>query len=360
MSDITEKAPKIKQSIFQYIWKTYFSTLHNTAITVTILAILAFILPPFIQWALVDAVFTGTGPESCLDISGACWYAIVVRFKLFVYGLYPESELWRVNAVFALSAFTLVVLVWQKINMKMKAIYIMGILPVSILVLLYGGVLGLPSVASNNFGGLLVTVFLGIIGSIASIPVGILLALGRRSRLPAFNVSCTFFIEIARAMPMITWLFMASLVLQMFLPAEFETDKMLRVLFLLILVSAASKAEIIRAGFQAIPKGQFEACNTLGIGYWSSTFMIILPQVMRTTIPALLLAVIGMFKDASLVAIIGLMDFLSVGMRTMDSSDWGKYGIEIYFFVALVYFLIIFSMSKCSMIIEDQLNTDKV
>ncbi|EAQ65026.1 ABC-type amino acid transport system, permease component [Marinomonas sp. MED121] len=349
--------PQNKMTLLQKARQRYFSNLLNSFLTLSVIIAFILILPPLLQWAIFDAVFIGSTQEACEVAAGACWLPIAARFDLFVYGFYPETETWRVNLVFAASFFTLVVLVWRRISMKLKLVYIVAFLPALIFVLLYGGVFGLDSVSSNKFGGLIITIFLGLIGSILSLPLGIFLALGRRSTRPVIRIFCVSVIELFRAMPMITWLFMGALVLQLFLPNGMEVDKMIRVVFILVLVSAASKAEIIRAGLQAIPVGQFEASAALGVGYWRTMSMVIMPQVLKVSIPAMLNSFIGMFKDTSLVAIIGLLDFLSVGMATMNSDEWGKYGIEVYIFVAMIYFVILFTISRFSLTLEKQLET---
>ncbi len=338
---------------------TYFTNTLNTSITISVILLLILVLPTIFKWAMLDAVFIGDDPALCEQASGACWLPVYDRAQLFVYGFFPETEKWRVNIVFFASFMSLIVLVWNKVSMKMKLVYILFFLPALTFLLLYGGIFGLERVSSNDFGGLVITVFLGLVGSILSLPIGILLALGRRSGMPIIRYFCAFVIELLRAMPMITWLFMAALVLQLFLPEGTEFDKMVRVVLLLILVSAAGKAEIIRAGLQAIPRGQYEAAVALGVGYWKTTTFIIMPQVLKISIPALLNSFIGLFKDTSLVAIIGLLDFLAVGISTMDSDEWGRYGFEVYIFVALVYFVILYTISRFSLALEKQLQTDR-
>ena len=266
------------------IRETYFDGPVNIGITVAVILLFVLIVPPFFRWAVLDAVFTGS-PDLCEKTAGACWLPVADRARLFVYGFFPEDQTWRVDLVFLFSFLTLPILVWKVISMRMKLIYSVIILPILTFVLLYGGILGLERISSNDFGGLVITVFLGLIGSILSLPVGILLALGRRSKMPIFRIFCAFVIEVLRAMPVITWLFMAVLVLQLFLPEGTEFDKMLRVVIILVLVSAAGKAEIIKAGLQGIPIGQYEAAAALGVGYWRTTLFIIMPQVLKISIP---------------------------------------------------------------------------
>ena len=362
MVDTTQTSPlpqaqPERPPLWTRIRETYFDGPLNIGITLAVVLLFMLVVPPFFRWAVLDAVFTGT-PDLCEQATGACWLPVADRAQLFVYGFFPEGQTWRVNLVFLASFLTLPILVWKKVSMRMKLIYSVFILPILTFVLLYGGVLGLERVSSNNFGGLVITVFLGLIGSILSLPIGILLALGRRSEMPTFRLFCVFVIEVLRAMPMITWLFMAVLILQLFLPAGAEFDKMVRVVIILVLVSAAGKAEIIKAGLQAIPAGQHEAAAALGVGYWRTTIFIIMPQVLKISIPALLNSFIGLFKDTSLVAIIGLLDFLAVGIATMDSDQWGRYPVEVYLFVAAVYFVILFTISRFSLTLERQLKTD--
>ena len=338
--------------------ETWFGSPVNIGITLSVLLVFALVLPPFFRWAVLDAVFSGD-PALCEKAAGACWLPLADRARLFVYGFFPQGQTWRVDLVFIASFLTLILLVWRAVTMQIKLIYVMIVLPAVIFALLYGGILGLEPVSSNDFGGLVITVFLGLVGSILSLPIAILLALGRRSTLPVIQIFCIGTIEILRAMPMITWLFMAVLILQLFLPQGTEFDKMLRVVIILVLVSAAGKAEIIRAGLQAIPRGQYEAAAALGVGYWRMTLSIVLPQVLKISIPALLNSVIGLFKDTSLVAIIGLLDFMAVGIATMDSEQWGRYALEVYLFVAVVYLVLLSTVSQFSLMLEHQLKTER-
>lgn len=337
----------------------YFNGWTNTVLTLTFVAIFAAFVPPIFRWAVLDAAFPWQNIESCANVEGACWLPIGARIKLFVYGFYPEDQLWRVNLVFAAAIATLPLLLAHSVSMRLKLAYVLLVIPVVVVTLLYGGVFGLPRVSSNDFGGLIITIFLGLVGSILSLPLGILLALGRQSNRPVIRLACLAVIEVFRAMPVITWLFIAVLVLQLMMPRGSEMDKLIRVVLVLTFVSSASKAEIVRAGLGSIPRGQREAAEALGLGYWRTMGLVIMPQVMRISIPAFLVSFIGLFKDTSLVAIVGLFDFLAVGMATINSDDWGQNSLEVYLFVAAVYFVILFIISRFSLKIEDRLSQEK-
>ncbi|MDF4797489.1 amino acid ABC transporter permease, partial [Vibrio parahaemolyticus] len=223
--------------------------------------------------------------------------------------------------------------------------------------LLYGGVFGLEVVETHKWGGLLVTLIIALVGIVVSLPIGVILALGRRSNMPIIRSLCTVYIEVWRGVPLITVLFMASVMLPLFMSEGSETDKLIRALIGVVMFSAAYMAEVVRGGLQAIPKGQYEAADALGLSYWKKTGLIILPQALKITIPSIVNTFIGLFKDTSLVLIIGMFDVLGIGQAANTDPEWLGFATESYVFVALVFWVFCFGMSRYSIWLEHKLHT---
>jgi general L-amino acid transport system permease protein len=304
----------------------------------------------FLDWAVVRAVWQ-PDPQACRAASGACWGFIVEKHRLIAFGTYPYEEHWRP----ALSSVLLVVLwVLSAIRAFWKpcliAIWAVGLTVIG--VLMWGGVLGLPYVESERWGGLILTLLLTSFGLAFAFPLGVLLALGRRSNLPLVRALCVAYIELIRGVPLISVLFMASVMLPLFLPAGVSIDKLLRAQIALILFAAAYLAEVVRGGLQAIPKHQYEAADALGLGYVQKTLFIVLPQALRIAVPPLVNTCIGFFKDTSLVLIIGLFDLLSTIKLSLSDPAWTGFGVEAYLFAALVYFAFSYAMSRYSRTLE--------
>ena len=222
--------------------------------------------------------------------------------------------------------------------------------------LLNGG-LGFTEVSTNKWGGLLVTLVLGCTGIALAFPIGIMLALGRRSKLPVISMMCTLFIEFIRGVPLITLLFFGMVMLPLFLPEGIDMDGLVRVLVAVTLFQSAYMAEVIRGGLQAIPPGQYEAAKSLGMSYWRMNLLIILPQAIRISIPPIVNTSIGLFKDTTLVIIVGILDLLGIGRGTLADTNWLGLSYEIYFFVSLVFFIFTFGMSRYSLYLEKKLKT---
>jgi len=232
------------------------------------------------------------------------------------------------------------------------------LLPIVMWWLLKGGA-GLPEVSSTKFAGMLVTVFLGTAGMIFALPLGILLALGRRSKLPVVRMLCVLYIELVRSVPVISLLFMASLMIQLFLPPDSAFDILLRVQLVLILFTAAYMAETLRGGLQNLPKGQYEAAMALGFGYWKTMGQIILPQVLKQSIAPLLTQFIGLFKETTLVMIVGVLDIVGIAMSTAVAPEWVEYGHEIYVFLAIYFFVICFALSRYARHLEQRMEQSR-
>ncbi|GAC1032418.1 amino acid ABC transporter permease [Pseudomonas sp. No.21] len=331
------------------------SPLH-VVLTALSLYLLWLIVPPILNWAFIHATWTGTTRADCTG-EGACWVFIQQRFGQFMYGFYPSELRWRVDVTVWLAIIGVAPLFIKRT--PHKAFYGIGFLVIYPLVafwLLHGG-LGLQEVSTSRWGGLMLTLVIAYVGIAGALPLGILLALGRRSKLPAIKVICVTFIEFWRGVPLITVLFMSSVMLPLFLPEGMNLDKLLRALVMVIFFEAAYIAEVVRGGLQAIPKGQYEAAAGLGLGYWRSTALVILPQALKMVIPGIVNTFIALFKDTSLVIIIGLFDLLNSIKQATTDPKWLGMSTEGYVFAALVYWIFCFSMSRYSMRLEQKLNT---
>ena len=330
-----------------------FSSWLNTLLTLVSLYLIWLIVPPLLSWSIFDANWVGTTRADCTK-EGACWVFIQQRFGQFMYGYYPPELRWRVDLTVCLAVLGVVPL------FKRKAVYGIGFLvlyPVIAYFLLHGGAFGMPTVATSQWGGLMLTLVIATVGIAGALPLGILLALGRRSKMPAVKVVCVTFIEFWRGVPLITVLFMSSVMLPLFLPEGMNFDKLLRALIGVILFQSAYVAEVVRGGMQAIPKGQYEAASAMALGYWRSMGLVILPQALKMVIPGIVNTFIALFKDTSLVIIIGLFDLLNSVKQAAADPAWLGMATEGYVFAALVFWIFCFGMSRYSMHLERKLDT---
>lgn len=306
----------------------------------------------FIRWGIIDATFVSPSMNECKD-KGACWAIIYNRWQQFLYGFYPPDEIWRVNTSFLVVALGICLVtlfkrgLWVKISVLLISVSI-------ILILLVGGILQLPYVATSVWGGLSLTIFLSLGGIIGAFPIALLLSLGRQSKLYIIKSICTTFIEIVRGVPLISVLFMASFMLPLFLPEGMRIDKLLRALIGIMLFHAVYLAEVIRGGLNAIPKGQYEASKALGLNYRQMVQYIILPQALRLVIPGIVNTFIALFKDTTLVMIIGILDFLGIVQSAITDPKWIGSAPEAYIFCAFVYWFFCFIMSLYSKYLESK------
>jgi general L-amino acid transport system permease protein len=316
-----------------------------------ILNVLLFIGVLFLGWRFVDWAFLRAvwqpDPQACRAASGACWGFIVEKHRLIAFGTYPYDEHWR-PALASLLLVALWVLSALRSFWKPRLIGIWATGLIVIGILMWGGVFGLPYVENERWGGLILTLLLTTFGLAFAFPLSILLALGRRSELPVVRALCVAYIELIRGVPLISVLFMASVMLPLFLPAGTSIDKLLRAQVALILFAAAYLAEVIRGGLQAIPQHQYDAADALGLSYFQKTSLVVLPQALRIAVPPLVSTCIGFFKDTSLVLIIGLFDLLSTIKVSLTDPAWTGFGVEAYLFAAAVYFIFCYSMSLYS------------
>ena len=337
--------------------RNLFATPFDTVLTLLVIAILAMIIPPLFKWAVLNASWTATSREQC-PVDGACWALIPSRFHQYIFGLYPTDQYWRVIAGGILLLVGCIPLMLK--NFPRKALYGVSfaiIYPIIAGWLFAGGGPLQPTVDSNLWGGLFLTLIISIVGIVASFPIGIVLALGRRSQMPVVKALCVSFIELVRGVPLVTVLFMASVMLPLFLPEGVSFDKLLRALIGVALFASAYMAEVVRGGLQAIPRGQFEAAAALGLGYWQTTSMIILPQALKLVIPGIVNTFIGLFKDTSLVLIIGLYDLLGMAQIVIKDPVWLGLDAETYLIAAFGFWIFCFGMSRYSMKVERKLDT---
>ena len=337
-----------------------FSSPLNTALSLGSLYLLWLIIPPVIDWAFLSAVWVGEGREDCLGEGvGACWPFVTAKWQQFIYGRYPTEELWRVNLTFVIGAVSIVMALREGRFRAQAALFAVVIFPALAFVLLSGGMLGLAEVGTELWGGLLVTLVVAVTGIAASLPLGIALALARRSELPIIRWFAIAFIEFWRGVPLITVLFMAAVMLPLFLPDGVTFDKLLRCLIGVALFASAYMAEVIRGGLQAIPKGQYEAANAMALTYWQGMRLIILPQALKLVIPGIVNTFIGLFKDTSLVLIIGIFDLLGIVQQNFTDTNWISPATPAtgLVFAAFVYFIFCFGMSRYSAFMERRLDT---
>ena len=436
----SESPPTLEVGVLGWMRKNLFSSVPNTILTLFAAFLVWLIVPPILNFALVNAVWSGESREACADIAqggvqpdgwfGACWPYVGAYFKQFIYGRYPADQVWRVNWVYGLFAVGLVPMLIPAVPFKgPNALFLFGIFPLTAFILLTGGHItlegfllpsfvmapslakfvvdyailsaiaigggvliangtesplfpmlraiitalaillavllicawdfGLRHVATEVWGGLLVTLVIAVTGIVASLPFGILLALGRRSKMPVVRMASIIFIEFWRGVPLITVLFMSSVMLPLFLPEGVTFDKLLRALIGVALFSAAYMAEVVRGGIQALPKGQYEGAMALGLSYWQMMRMIILPQALKLVIPGIVNSFIALFKDTTLVLIIGLFDFLGQIQSSYSDSRWASpvQSLTGYLFAACVFWFFCFSMSRYSIFMERRLDT---
>ena len=360
-------APIATTGAVAWLRANLFSSWINTAVSLALAYLLIRWTIGFIDWAFINAIWTvpvnGNVAETgaCREIrgTGACWAVIHEKHRFILFGTYPYDEHWRPLLVCALFIGLYVVSAmrrfwsWVLIPIWVVTLTVIG-------VLMWGGVFGLSYVPQERWGGLPITLILSTFGLAFAFPLAVLVALGRRSKLPAIKTLCVLYVELVRGVPLISLLFMASVMFPLFLPEGMNIDKLLRAQVAITLFAGAYLAEVVRAGLQTLPRGQYEAAEALGLSYWHKTGLIILPQALRLVIPPLVNTFIGFFKDTSLVLIIGIFDLLTAGKTAIVEPAWQGFGIEVYVFVGAIYLVFCFAMSKYSQDLERDLNQHRV
>ncbi|WP_374298565.1 amino acid ABC transporter permease [Ferrovibrio sp.] len=358
MTTATESLPPPTSTTGPIAWmrERLFATPLNAILTILSVWLVLMAFPPFIEWALIKANFTASTYQECRASGGACWAFIGQKYRLILFGLYPYDEQWRpLIAAILLVAMIVMSCMPRFWNLSLLGIWVGGLIAVA--VLMWGGVLGLRYVENTQWGGLPLTLILATFGIALAFPFGVLLALGRRSRMPAIKTLCIMYIELIRGVPLISMLFMSSVMLPLFLPEGFSIDKLLRAQIAIIMFAAAYLAEVVRGGLQAIPKGQYEGADSLGLSYAQKMGFVILPQALKIVIPPLVSLFIAVFKDTSLVVIIGIYDLMQSTKVSLTDPAWRGFSIEAYVFVSAIYFIFCFSISKYSQSLEQRLAT---
>ena len=325
----------------------------NIVLSLLVVGILALAIPPMLRWAVLDAAFLPAVPQTCQDVSGACWSFVIAKYRQILFGIYPDAERWRPALV---SLVLLGLLLWSVRPAAWKpslALIWVGVMLGS-LMLMRGGFAGLPLVQSANWGGLPVTLILTVIAIGVGFPMAVGLALARRSALPAVSALSTVFIEATRAMPLLSILFIASIMLPLLLPEALLPDKFVRAAVALLLFAAAYMAEVIRGGLQSLPNGQTEASAALGMTWWQAQRHIVLPQAIVTVIPALTNTIIVMIKNTSLVLVVGIFDLISSGKSALADPMWRSPATETYLFIGLIYFSLCFGFSRFAQSLEQR------
>jgi len=349
------RAPVIRIGVVQWIKANLFNGVFNSILTLVTLFFLYKVIPPFVRWAFIDSLWFSSA-EQCRAGTGACWSIIPANIRFIIFGFYPHELHWR---PFVAMIMLVGLLFYSKNrdhwNKSLGYIWIAGLLTMGIL--MRGGLFGLTTVESDQWGGLPLTLMLSFFGMFAAYPLGVLLALGRRSKMPAVKTVCILYIELIRGVPLISLLFMSAVLFPLFFPEGLTVNKIIRAQAAIIMFTAAYIAEVVRGGLQAITRGQYEAAESLGLNYVQKMRLIILPQALKIVIPPTVGILISAFKDTSIVVIIALYDVLKTTKSVLANPSWMGFSPEAYLFVALIYFVCCFSMSNYSRRLEKELHT---
>jgi general L-amino acid transport system permease protein len=352
---IRQSHTRLLENIFRWLRPRLFATWSSALATLAIVCLAWNVVPGFLDWAVLDAVWSPANARLCRQLQGdgACWAFIADKYRFTLFGTYPLSEQWRPALVIAILIGLYALTAWRTGDWRFLAFcWVAGWIAIG--GLLWGGSFGLSYVENERWGGLTLTLLLSTIGLALAFPLGIMLALARRSAFPLVRWLAIAYIELVRGVPLVSVLFMASVLLPLFLPAGVSLDKLLRAQLALALFAAAYLAEVVRGGLQAVPHHQEEAASALGLNYWQRTRHVILPQALRVAVPPLVNTFIGFFKDTSLVVVIGLFDFLTAIKVSLSEPAWTGFGVEAYMFAAAGYFLFCYPMSRYSRALEQR------
>jgi general L-amino acid transport system permease protein len=347
------KPPITRIGVIGWLRANLFSSVFNSVLTIVTLYLLWKIVPAFVRWAFIDSSWNTTG-AACRAAGGACWSIVAKNFRFIIFGFFPYESQWR-PLVAMIILFILLLLSSNRRFWKKSLGYAWLVGLISMGLLLKGGLFGLSSVDSTKWSGLPLTLLLSVFGLTAAYPLGVALALGRQSRMPGIKSLCIVYIETIRGVPLISLLFMSSVMFPLFLPEGITINNILRAQVAIILFTAAYIAEVVRGGLQAIGRGQYEAAESMGLNYYQTMRLIILPQALKIVIPPTVGILISAFKDTSLVVIIGLYDLLKTTQSTLSDPRWMGFSVEAYIFIALIYFAGCFSMSSYSRRLEREL-----
>ena len=357
LSSLEAGPPKMNIGVLGWIRKNLFNNWYNSILTILFLWLIIYIVANLFDWGIRLASIIGTKPEDCQGIDGACWPVISDNWEFFMVGTYPFELRWRPLMAFLVVVALAALALWPRIR-RMK-LYLLAwfVSPIVIFFIIKGSdTFGLTQVDTRHWGGVMLTVILSVVGIVFAFPVGLALALGRRSKMPVINMLSVGYIELIRGVPLITVLFMSSIMLPLFFPEGFNLDKVLRAQIGIIMFAAAYQAEVVRGGLQGVEKGQEEAAAALGLSYWQSMVLIILPQALKIVIPTMVSSAISLLKDTSLVVIIGLFDLLGIANLVLANPIWLGKMFETYVFVAAIYWVMCFSMSRYARRLEIRLS----
>jgi general L-amino acid transport system permease protein len=345
--------------LLAWMRQNLFSSWLSSAITLLLAFLIARAVFSFVQWGIVNAIWSVPDgqTQACRAARGvgACWAVVTEKHRFILFGTYPFEEQWRAALSILIFIALFVVSAMRRFWRKELVLIWLGALA-AIGVLMWGGVLGLTFVPQERWGGLAVTLILATFGLAFGFPLGVMVALGRRSNLPAIKTLCVTYVELIRGVPLVSLLFMASVMFPLFLPEGINIDKLLRAQIAIILFAGAYLAEVVRGGLQALPTGQSEGADALGLTYWQKTGLIVLPQALRLVIPPLVNTFIGFFKDTSLVLIIGIFDLLTAAKTAIIEPAWQGFSLEVYIAAGVIYFAFCFAMSRYSQRLEADLN----
>ena len=344
--------------------KSVNNNIFNAGLTLLIIFITLLALPPSLNWMIFDANISGDSKEACSSIEGACWTYIKIWFRRFMYGMYPNEFHWRINLAFIILISFAFVGFFAKGKYKNYLTFYYAIAyPIIAFLIIYflisGGSFGLEWVETNAWGGLSLTFIVSFFGLIFCFPLGMILALGRRSELPVIRYISIGYIEFWRGVPLITVLFMSSVMFPMFLPADAFVDKLVRVIVAIILFEAAYVAEVIRGGLQALPRGQYDAAKSLGMGYWKMHILVILPQALKLVIPGIANTFLALVKDTPLIFVVGLLEIVGMLNLAKTNPEWLGFAMEGYVFASALFFIICYAMSKYSYNLEQKYKTER-
>ena len=343
--------------VIRWLRANLFASVTSSIISLLLIALLGKALVSLLQWGFLNAIWSLPGDQTgaCRSIRGigACWAVIPEKYRFILFGTYPFDEQWR-PAVVCLIFIALFYVSSRRSWWRKELVAVWAAALVLIGVLMWGGIFGLSYVSQDRWGGLPVTLILATFGLAFGFPLGIVVALGRRSKLPAIRSLCVLYVELIRGVPLISLLFMASVMFPLFMPDGVNIDKLLRAQIAFVLYAGAYLAEVVRGGLQAVPRGQHDAADALGLSYWKKNGLIILPQAIRHVIPPLVNTFIAFFKDTSLVLIIGIFDLLTTAKTSIIDPAWQPFSVEVYIFVGVIYFLFCFAMSRYSRRLEAQ------
>lgn len=351
LEEVPSKAPPRRRASVRHV---LFADLASSIITIATAGLLLLTLPSILRWGVFDAVWTAAGPEACRE-GGACWAFLADKLRLILFGTYPPDEQWRPLAVIALILVALLATLSPRL-WGGKLLLCWGAALALMMTLMWGGVLGMEFVPTSRWGGLPVTLLLAVFSLGLGFPFSVILALGRRSKLPVFRMLSVLVIEVVRGLPLIGLLFVASILLPLLLPVGMSIDKLGRTLAALTVFAAAYLAEVVRGGLQGVPNGQAEAARALGIPSWKVVWYVVLPQAIQKVVPPLTNTAIVMVKNTSLVLIVGVFDMLSAGRAAATDPSWPAPYTETYLFVAAVYFAICYGISRYSLWLEARIS----